>query len=88
MRISDIPAPEFLHPPMPDISFSTEGIFKLFCELDTNKSPVPDAIPSIVLKQCATQIAPILQVIFTQSMSTGVIPGDWLIANVTPVFKK
>jgi len=87
-NLSNIPTPESLHPSMPDISFSTEGIFKLLCELDITKSPGPDAIPSIVLRHCAAQIAPILQVIFTQSMSTGIIPGDWLTANVTPVFKK
>ena len=73
---------------MPEISFSTEGILKLLCELDTNKSPGPDEIPSVVLKQCSAEIAPILQVIFTQSMSTGTVPGDWLTANVTPDFQK
>ena len=73
---------------MPEISFSTEGILKLLCELDTNKSPGPDEIPSVVLKQCSAEIAPILQVIFTQYMSTETVPGDWLTANVTPVFQK
>jgi len=89
-NLTDIPTVESSsHPsPMPDISISTEGIFKLLSELDTNKSPGPDEIPSVVLKHCAAEIAPILQIIFTQSMSTGTIPSDWLTANVTPVFKK
>ena len=78
-NLSDIPTPEFLHPSMPNVSFSTEGIFKLLCELDITKSPGPDAIPSIVLTHCAAQIAPILQVIFTQSMSTGIILGTGLL---------
>ena len=69
-NLSDIQTPEFLHPSIPGVSFSTEGIFKLLSELDITKSPGPDAIPSIVLRHCAAQIAPILQVIFTQSMST------------------
>ena len=87
-NLTDIPTAESSYPSMSEISFSTEGILKLLCELDTNKSPGPDEIPSMVLKQCSAEIAPILQVIFTQSMSTGTVPGDWLTANVTPVFKK
>jgi len=47
-----------------------------------------DGIPSIVLKHCAAEIVSILQNIFTQSMSTGIVPSDWLTANIAPVFKK
>jgi len=56
-NLSNIPTPESLHPSMPDISFFTEGIFKLLCELDVTKSPGPDAIPSIVLRHCAAQFS-------------------------------
>jgi len=37
----------------------------------------------------ATPLAPILQIIFTQSYSTSSLPDDdWLTANITPVCKK
>ena len=43
----------------------------------------------IVLKMCGLEIAPILQVIFTQSLTMNSIPADdWLLANVVPIFKK
>ena len=41
-----------------------------------------------ILKHCANEIAPILQVIFTQSLSTGSLLNDWLSANICPVLKK
>jgi len=46
----------------------------------------PDGIPAIILKICALEIAPILQVIFTQSITTNSIPDDWLLVNVVPIF--
>ena len=52
------------------------------------KSSGPDNIPSWILKECADEIAPILQIIFTQSLNTHTLPQDWLTANITPVFKK
>ena len=56
--------------------------------LDTNKASGPDNIHPYILKNCANEISPILQVIFTQSLDTGILPSDWLMANVCPVFKK
>ena len=73
---------------MPDITFNVEGIYNLLNSLDINKAPGPDEISSRILKHCAIEVAPILQVIFTQSMSSGVLPNDWLVANITPAFKK
>ena len=46
---------------------------------------------SIYLEElCKRNISYILQVIFTQSLDTGIlqVPSDWLMANVCPVFKK
>ena len=54
----------------------------------TQKAPGPDNIPAWVLKHCATEIAPILSRLFSESLHTGHIPCDWLTANITPVFKK
>ena len=73
---------------MPPISISTAGIQELLREVDTKKAPGPDNIPAWVLKHCATEIAPILSRLFSQSLNTGHIPHDWLTANVIPVFKK
>ena len=60
--------------PIPDISFSTDGILKLIKLLNTNKASGPDNISAKALTICAEEIAPILTVLFT--------------ANITSVFKK
>ena len=75
------------YPPIPPLYISTDGIKKLLMTLDTNKSTGPDQIPALILKSCAPILAPILQVIFTQSLHSSTLPDDWLCANVSPLFK-
>ena len=82
------PSSEVLFPNISDITFSVEGIRQLLSNLDTNKASSPDEIPSFILKQFAVEISPILQVLFTKSLSSGLLPSDWKKANICPVFKK
>ena len=56
--------------------------------LDPSKLCGPDNIPARILKYCCDEIAPVLTVIFIQSLNSGNLPEDWLSANVTPIFKK
>ena len=73
---------------MPNITFTTEGIENLLSKLNTRKASGPDLIPIRVLVEAAKQIAPILQVIFTQSYESGTLPEDWSSANIVAIFKK
>ena len=73
---------------MQPLDFSVPGIQILLENLEAVKSPGPDGIHPTILKHCASELAPVLQVIFTQSLNTGDIPTDWLVSNVTPVYKK
>ena len=41
-----------------------------------------------MLRELAEVIAEPLSIIFERSWTTGEVPEDWRIANVTPVFKK
>ena len=82
------PSSEVLFPNISDITFSVEGLRQLLSNLDTNKASGPDEIPSFILKQFAVEISPILQVIFTKSLSSGLLPSDWKKGNICPVFKK
>ena len=77
-----------LYSSMSNISISVDGVLNLLKTLDTKKASGPDGIPARILKLCAEEIAPILTVIFVQSLDSGHIPKDWLSANITPVFKK
>ena len=73
---------------MSTIIVTTEGIEKLLSNLNPQKASGPDLIPIRILREAAHQIAPILQVIFTQSYNTGKLPTDWLSANIVAIFKK
>ena len=50
-----------------------------------NIHKAPDSLSARVLKECRTEIAPILACIYNESLS---VPDDWRPANVAPVFKK
>ena len=71
------PSSEVLFPNISDITFSVEGKRQLLSNLDTNKASGPDEIPSFILNQFAVEISPILQVIFTKSLSSDFLPSDW-----------
>ena len=75
-------------PQMPSISFSAHGIQLLLENLVLGKAPDPDGLTTYIFKHRASEIAPILQMLFTQSLNTGTLPEDWLTANITPVYKK
>ena len=61
---------------MPEVIFTTNGIQKLLEDLKPGKAAGPDNIPTWTLKVCAVQIAPILQIVFTQTFSSGALPND------------
>jgi hypothetical protein len=60
----------------------------LLQDINPSKASGPDGIPNRILKECASQIAPSLTVIFQKSIDTGTLPEDWLNANISCVYKK
>ena len=73
---------------MPPISVTEHGVFKLLDRLNPRKASGADDIPSILLKTCAKEIAPMLTFIIQQTINDQSVPADWRRANVTPIFKK
>ena len=60
---------------------------KIIGRLEPGKAAGPDNIPRYaawILKVCAVHIAPILQIVFTQTFNSGTLPSqlDWLTANI------
>jgi len=67
----------------------TPDIVKLqISKLKQDKAPGDDGITPKFLKEVADEIVEPLTEIFNKSVSEGVVPQDWKIANVTPIFKK
>jgi len=58
------------------ISFTTAGIQSLLSDI------YPDKIAPFTLKNCALENTPILQVVFEQSLNSGILPSHWLTANI------
>ena len=51
-----------------------------------HNAPGPDGLNAKVLKECNTQISPILELIYNESLAQGNVPDGWRHANVSPVF--
>ena len=77
-----------LYPDMPDIQVTTPGVLKLLSQVDVRKSMGPDGISQWILKGTSHEVAPILTFIFNQSLSSGVVPQDWRLANIFALHKK
>ena len=71
-----------------NIQLTENEVFKAPDGLDPSKACGSDGIPGKLLKMTANTIAPSLCQIYNLSLSQGVVPACWKLANVTPVFKK
>lgn len=72
---------------MSPISISVDGISKLIRDSKVSTSCGVDNINSKILKNTSAMSSQILYHIFQQSLSTGLLPADWKIAKVIPIFK-
>ena len=66
--------------------FSTEIVLKILNKLDPDKSTGTDGISPYVLRHAAA-FAPILTLLFIESINQGKMPLFWSEANVTALFK-
>ena len=74
--------------PISPLRITTDGVEKLLRGINTAKAQGPDRIANIMLKTCASQIAPAMTNIFQRSVDSRKLPADWLNANISPVYKK
>nr|VZH93423.1 unnamed protein product [Spirometra erinaceieuropaei] len=68
-----------------------QGQFKLVLaelnKLDPAKSPGPDEIPGVLLRQLSEELAELLSIIFRKLLEAGKLPDIWKSANVAPIHK-
>ena len=74
--------------PMGGITVDPKGVLKLLNNLNIHKASGPDGLSARVLKECSSEISPMLALIYNESHAQGTVPDDWRKANVAPVFKK
>lgn len=71
-----------------ELQFTEAIVMEKLQKLKTDKSPGPDGIHPLLLKECAPVLAEPLSLIYQQSYATGTLPMDWKTANVVPIYKK
>ena len=73
---------------MSEITVDAKGVLKLQNGLKVHKTPGPDGLGARVLKECSSEIAPILTFIYNESLAKGTVQDDKQQANVAQVYKK
>ena len=74
--------------PIGEITVDPNAVLKLLNNLKIHKASGPDGPSARVLKESSSEIAPILALIYNESLAQGTVPDDWRQANVAPTFKK
>ena len=62
---------------MSNFTVDPKGVAKLLYGLNVHKAPGPDGLNARVLKECSTQISPILALIYNESLAQGNVQDDW-----------
>src|ERR1700755_1995838 len=73
---------------MPNIVISSKDVISALSELNTKKAYDPDGIHPVVLKTCASELAPCLGKLFRICLSTSTFPSCLKRALIQPVPKK
>ena len=68
--------------------FDKDEIARKLLSMKKTKAPGADDIYPTVLVEVAGEISGVLMDIFQSSLDTGIVPEDWKLANVVPIFKQ
>ena len=71
-----------------NFDISVEEVKKLLTGLDNNKAPGPDSIRPLILSLAAEELALPITLLFRKSLQEGVLPQEWKMAYISPIFKK
>ena len=74
--------------PMVKITVDPNGVLKLLNNLKIHKASGQDGLSARVFKECSSENAPILALIYNESLAQGTVPDDWRQANVASIIKK
>ena len=75
-------------PTTPNLVITEEKVKKKLSKMRTDKSPGPDGVHPLILKNLADILAKPLTQIFNNSIESGQVPTQWKQGVVTAIFKK
>lgn len=75
-------------PPMDRITISVSGIVRIIDSMNSSSACGLDNINIKVLKNTKLVSAEFLALIFSQSLDHGIVPSDWRLSKIIPIFKK
>eukprot|EP00117_Sycon_ciliatum_P040211 scpid53825/ scgid29586/ Probable RNA-directed DNA polymerase from transposon X-element; Reverse transcriptase len=89
LTINDLPAVTTpTHEPLEHVHFREASVRRHLARLVPSKASGPDSIPSRILKECPKELAAAITKLFRVSFRAGVVPSQWKLAHVVPVYKK
>ena len=88
IMLGDFPSTPFTDDVISCLQLSNEDVLSALKSLNPNKSPGPDKIHPLLLKECARDLSTSLWTLFNLSLRHGKYPSEWKLANISPVFKK
>ena len=71
-----------------EIYFTAGMVVEKIYKLKSTSAPGPDKIPARFLKEYVHVISYPHSLLFESLMRSGIVPQNWRLANVTPIFKK
>lgn len=77
-----------LYPTIDPLHITVDGVSRLLHDLEVHKACGPDMISPRLLKETASNIAPMLTLIYQTSLKQCMVPTDWKKALVVPIHKK
>ena len=95
-RRQDLPQPDILFPLeepnentqcIMNIQFTVEDIIAAIKKLSSSSAPGPDGFPTILLKNCAQNLASALFLLYRKSLDCGLVPTGFKLSNIVPIFK-
>ena len=91
-KCSNKASPTFKVPPLvscdTELVLTLDDITEAISEIKLDSAPGPDGIPAILLKRCATSLSVPIHLLWSESMSSGIVPSFYKTGFVTPLYKK
>ena len=75
-------------PELSDIVINSGIVKGKLCSLYPNSAPGPDEIHPRVLREASQALSVPLALLYRKSLDTGMVPQDWKLGRVVPIFKK